>query len=356
MSANGSAQERFIFLDGLRGVAAFAVALMHAFEVSGVGTLGFGNIGLAVDFFFCLSGFVVAHAYDGAFARGMGFADFMQRRLIRLYPMILVGAVLGGLAALAVAAAPAANILRDTLGAALLLPTGLLANRLAYPLNVPMWSLFFEIAACVGYAVVLTRLNLRSLALLTALVGVALGTVTLIAGQVTNFGVFGVGSFLVGGLRVAYPFALGVLLCRLRWFAAWPKLPPWVGLASLLAVLFMPAAAMPQAVFQAAAVLLMLPLVLMIGTATPVRSNGVWMALGRVSYPLYLIHWPVLIVVTALLKPHVPPLGVAVASVLAAVVVAQVVLVIYDEPVRAWLKRMADGRATAVAKQRLPQG
>ena len=49
---------RFIALDGLRGVAAIAVALLHTGLWTG--QMPLPRAGLAVDFFFLLSGFVVA--------------------------------------------------------------------------------------------------------------------------------------------------------------------------------------------------------------------------------------------------------------------------------------------------------
>jgi len=41
---------------------------------------------LAVDFFFMLSGFVLAHAYEERLRSGMKAWRFMRTRIIRLYP------------------------------------------------------------------------------------------------------------------------------------------------------------------------------------------------------------------------------------------------------------------------------
>jgi peptidoglycan/LPS O-acetylase OafA/YrhL len=51
---------------------------------------------LAVDFFFLLSGVVVAHAYERRLKAGQTL-DYMLKRAVRLYPMILIGAALGAL-------------------------------------------------------------------------------------------------------------------------------------------------------------------------------------------------------------------------------------------------------------------
>ena len=84
----------FVFLDGLRGLAALWVAAYHLSQMFRT-PLKPEHAYLAVDFFFCLSGFVVAAAYDGRMDGGMGVVEFFRRRLIRLYPMIAFGVVLG---------------------------------------------------------------------------------------------------------------------------------------------------------------------------------------------------------------------------------------------------------------------
>jgi peptidoglycan/LPS O-acetylase OafA/YrhL len=61
MTAENTLQKRHVFetLDGMRGIAAVCVALMHAQIIFGVWPYsGF----LAVDFFFVLSGFVISFA------------------------------------------------------------------------------------------------------------------------------------------------------------------------------------------------------------------------------------------------------------------------------------------------------
>jgi len=68
----GSGKEHFEVLDGLRGAAAFLIVIFHLFNYS----FGFDSpmslvrhAYLAVDFFFALSGFVVAYAYDDRWTR-----------------------------------------------------------------------------------------------------------------------------------------------------------------------------------------------------------------------------------------------------------------------------------------------
>jgi peptidoglycan/LPS O-acetylase OafA/YrhL len=90
-------KEHFEVLDGLRGSAAFLIVIFHLFNYS----LGWDNslslarhAYLAVDFFFGLSGFVVGYAYDDRWTR-MSMLQFFRIRLIRLHPLVLMGATLG---------------------------------------------------------------------------------------------------------------------------------------------------------------------------------------------------------------------------------------------------------------------
>ena len=80
-------------LDGMRGIAARAV-LFHHFPPIRHSAL-FHNGLLAVDMFFLLSGFVIAHAYDERLAAGLGMRAFMLARYIRLWPIMTLGVMAG---------------------------------------------------------------------------------------------------------------------------------------------------------------------------------------------------------------------------------------------------------------------
>ncbi len=79
----------FDMLDGLRGIAALAVVLFHFMEIvfTDYSKNFIGHGFLAVDFFFCLSGFVIGYAYDTRIEK-MGLRSFFTARLIRLHPFI----------------------------------------------------------------------------------------------------------------------------------------------------------------------------------------------------------------------------------------------------------------------------
>ena len=95
-----NSKPHYALLDGLRGVAALLVVWYHVFEgfqfAGNKPVVDFINHGyLAVDFFFILSGFVVGYAYDNRWGKTLTTDGFFRRRLIRLQPMVCMGALIG---------------------------------------------------------------------------------------------------------------------------------------------------------------------------------------------------------------------------------------------------------------------
>lgn len=98
--AFSDSKPHYALLDGLRGVAAMLVVWYHVFEgfqfAGNKPVIDFINHGyLAVDFFFMLSGFVIDYAYDDRWGKSLTMGGFFRRRLIRLHPMVVMGAVIG---------------------------------------------------------------------------------------------------------------------------------------------------------------------------------------------------------------------------------------------------------------------
>lgn len=130
---------RYFTLDAMRGVAAIMVVLYHAGPVTTViAPAGY----IAVDFFFALSGFVIAATYEARLRNGLTPLRFIRIRLTRLYPLYLVGLLLGltkALGAWLVAAPHAltgAQILSATVFGLAILPTLPPLDDL-FPLNGP---------------------------------------------------------------------------------------------------------------------------------------------------------------------------------------------------------------------------
>ena len=165
-------KSHYEILDGLRGVASILVVIFHVFETySGDRFHQFINHGyLAVDFFFVLSGFVVAYAYDDRWGK-MTQWDFYKRRLIRLQPMVIIGTLIG--AALfyfqacpafpLIAGTPVWQMLLVMLVGFTMLPLPISMDIRGWtemhPLNGPAWSLFFEYIANILYGLIVRRFS-----------------------------------------------------------------------------------------------------------------------------------------------------------------------------------------------------
>ena len=186
-AAFADTKPHYDILDGLRGVAAITVVWFHLFEAYATSHLDqrINHGYLAVDFFFILSGFVIGYAYDDRWKKKMSVADFLKRRLIRLHPMVVMGAVIGavmfyfqGCSVWDVSTVSVSMLLAATLLNALLIPAtpGSEIRGLGemYPLNGPSWSLFFEYIGNILYALFIHKLPTRALSVLVLLAGCGL--------------------------------------------------------------------------------------------------------------------------------------------------------------------------------------
>ncbi len=165
-----SVGSRFAFLDGIRGLAAVFVLTRHTGSFWG---MSFYRSYLAVDLFFVLSGFVIAHAYERKLELGgISKVDFFLIRVIRLYPMYFLSFVccLSIAAVRLVMANKGSGDLWFELVVvggltAVMLPSSFGSSQMLFPLNGPYWSLFFELLTNFLYALVRTALNNRTLLL-----------------------------------------------------------------------------------------------------------------------------------------------------------------------------------------------
>ena len=107
-----------------------------------------------------LSGFIVGHAYEARLQRGLAPTEFFFLiRLIRFYPLYIIGlliALVKALAQISIGDAQAMNV--GGLCATALLALGFMPSPLGrldelFPLNVAAWSLFLELAVNAAYAV-----------------------------------------------------------------------------------------------------------------------------------------------------------------------------------------------------------
>jgi peptidoglycan/LPS O-acetylase OafA/YrhL len=257
---------------------------------------------VAVDTFFILSGFVLAHSYARRVEAGMGFIEFARVRLLRLYPLYVVGLLLGaGDVALEIHLGRVAMGWDDwalaTVLGALLVPHGVAAVipfgndgivGAVFPFNEPAWSLFFELAV---NGVFFAWLASRRAWMLIPIILASLGGFALAAHLLGGLhGGWGVHDFWVGVPRVMFGFFLGVGLYRIHRWAS----PPMKRVGPLLVLLLLVSFWRPFRWQEAWSLFVFAPLAVLgnASVALGARARQACHWAGRVSYPLYITHFP----------------------------------------------------------------
>ena len=365
----------YALLDGLRGVAALLVVWYHVFEgfqfAGNKPVIDFINHGyLAVDFFFILSGFVVGYAYDSRWGKTLTLGGFFRRRLIRLQPMVIMGAVIGAASFLisgmerwdGTHATLWLTFLAFVCGCLMLpalpgMPREVRGNGEMFPLNGPCWSLFFEYVGNIVYALFIRHLSTRLLAVLSFALCCALAWFAVT--DQSGYGSIGVGwtvdrtNILGGMLRMLCPFTMGILMSRLFKPLRQARGAFWTSAALLLIIFHIPyiysdGALSLNGVFEAACIIAVFPLVVWYaasGKTTDIASTRICRFLGDISYPLYIVHYPLMYAFYMwLIKTRQYTLyetwPAALAAVTASIILAWLCLKLYDMPVRKWLRNL----------------
>ncbi|MCD0464882.1 acyltransferase [Flavobacterium sp. ENC] len=360
-------KKHYEILDGLRGVAAILVVAFHIFEAFSGGNrfVQIINHGyLAVDFFFLLSGFVVAYAYDDRWGK-MTQWEFYKRRLIRLQPMVIMGMIIGALfyyfqasdilfpmiAGMEVWKVILTMIIGFTL---LPVPPSMEIRGWGemHPLNGPAWSLFFEYIANILYALIFRKFSNKVLSVF----------VLLFAGMVINYTVFGPKGDVIGGwslnleqmnvgfTRLLYPFFAGILLSRLGKLIH-IKGAFWICSLMITVILALPrfgdeSSLWMNGIYESLCIIVLFPLIVSIGAGGKIKnpfSLKICKVLGDISYPIYITHYPLIYWYTAwvvdnkvsIQDGYLLGIGVLIAS----IIIAYLCLKLYDEPVRNWLQK-----------------
>lgn len=374
-AAFADSKPHYALLDALRGAAALMVVWYHFFEgfafAEGTAITTFNHGHLGVDLFFMLSGFVISYAYDDRWNSAhnrLTLKEFFKRRLIRLHPMLIMGAVIGLITFLlqggvkwdgtptpiswSVVALVLTMLFIPAYPGA---PYDLRGNGEMYSLNGPSWSLFFEYIGNILYTLIIRRLSNRALAVLTTALGVAWSWFA--TTDVSGYDMIGIGwtldtaNFFGGLLRMMFPFSLGMLLAR-NFKPVKIKGIFWIAWAVLFGLFSVPAFAKCGAVsinglYEFACILFVFPAIVWLtasGEATGKASSAFCKFLGDISYPLYIVHYPVMYLFYAwLIENKHYSLGetwpVVIMVFAINISLAYACLKLYDEPVRRWLTK-----------------
>jgi peptidoglycan/LPS O-acetylase OafA/YrhL len=359
---------RYAYLDGIRGIAAFFVVFRHSDMMLGMATY---RSYLAVDLFFLLSGFVIAHAYEARLRSGaLYFKDFVRIRIIRLYPVYLVSVAFSVAVALISLSAQGkihgetlAELSKETLLTLLFLPSSPDWGKFLFPLNSVYWSLFFELLVNFAYALAIGRLTdnvLKVIALLSALV---CATLALQTGTLDHGFMFSVQSLAGGLARSSFGFSVGVLIYRNRKplvAHVSERLKPLAGIILIMLILGSPSLHGLNGYLDLLSILILIPVSVICLAFHEPRTALIEQTMtlfGNTSYPLYVLHGPAVFFAYRAVKRLGPqfmfPAGLAM---LAALIIAAMVLERrFDLPVRRWINAKwpaASGKVhgTAVGK------
>lgn len=364
-------------LDGLRGVAALLVLVYHIFEglafaqaTNGAGdgiitTFNHGHI--AVDFFFMLSGFVISYAYDDRWNR-MSLGNFFKRRLIRLHPMVIMGAIIGAITFLLEGCkqwngeiTPTSWVMIAMLLTMFMIPAlpgtpyEVRGNGEMFSLNGPTWSLFFEYIGNILYALFIRLLPTKALALLAIALGIA--HAWFFVGDISGYDMIGVGwtindhNFWGGLVRMLFPFTIGMLLARTH-KPCKIKGAFWICTILLVATFAAPYITSGYGIslnslYEVVCIALLYPLIVWAGACGNCNDNvtgRINKFLGDISYPLYIVHYPIMYIFYKwLIKKEYYTFGevwgIAITVVISSILLAYAVLKLYDEPVRRYLAK-----------------
>ena len=367
-AAFADTKPHYDLLDGLRGVAALMVIFYHGLEAFATSPIDqrFNHGYLAVDFFFILSGFVIGYVYDDRW-KTMTTKDFIKRRLIRLHPMVVLGAVLGVIAFCIQGCEKwdGTQVSISMVMLALLINLFLIpavpgsgpeirGNGEMYPLNGPSWSLFFEYIGNIMYALFIRRMSTKALTALVVLAGIGLASFAIF--NFSGAGHLGVGWTmeeynLIGGfLRVLFSFSIGLLMSRV--FKPIPvKGAFWICSLAIVVLLSMPYVGNGEAlwmngIYDSVCAILIFPMLVYLGASgktTDKHSARICKFLGDISYPLYMVHYPLIYLYFGWVKKEnltfAEAWPEALALVIGSIVLAYISLKLYDEPVRRYLTK-----------------
>lgn len=359
-------KKHLLILDALRGIAAIMVIIMHTFELFCGGDyhkLIINHGYLAVDFFFMLSGYVMAHAYDDRWDK-MTVLDFCKRRLIRLHPLIILGMTFGAIFFYLQASSVFPKIADTSVWRLLLImvigyslipipPTmDIRGWNEMHPLNGPAWSLFFEYVANILHVFILRKLPNMVLALLVFIAAFALFhlAITKASGDLIGGWSLEPEQLKIGFTRLLFPYMAGMLLRRSVKMGSNKRT---FLLTSVLLVLVL---SFPRVggynnvwvngLYESLIIVFVFPVIIYLGAIGEVKgatTQKVCTFLGDISYPLYITHFPFVCIYYAWVTNNKVtiaqgvPIGILLIA--GAIILAYTSLKIYDLPIRKKLAR-----------------
>ncbi|EJZ18120.1 acyltransferase [Rhizobium sp. Pop5] len=288
VAAEGS--RRFWMLDLLRGASAILVLIYHSSH-------SFPIAYAAVDLFFMLSGFVLAERYGETLLQTGGRRDFISHRIARLYPVYLACTLLGAISVFPLIGRlqnwSASAFAVSSVTSLFMLPAPSDTVLGILPLNGPAWSLFFEVVANVVFLVTAARLRVA------VFIVAASAPAFVVAMWYFRYPPGSVWSDILGGFpRVLASFYGGVLLSHLWRRGFRIRLAAWAGVILVAALVALYSGfVLTERKYYLLLAFAAHPMIIWFGLGLARHAGlerlATWM--GEISYPLYLVHIPMLI-------------------------------------------------------------
>jgi peptidoglycan/LPS O-acetylase OafA/YrhL len=342
-------------LTALRFAAALWVVSYHYWpHLAGAATPGLvANGYLGVELFFVLSGFILSHVYLEGFGQGrFRYGSFLWARIARVYPLHI--AVLAGLGLLAIAATVAGMTLGTGLVNWAALPAHLLMLHAwglapAAAWNHPSWSIsaeWFAYLTFPAFAWAAWRLkdrpNLAVVGVLILLFGLYTVFEALAGFQLTE------ATYKWGALRIVPCFAYGTAI-YLVWRSGAMKTrtqAKFWSLAFLVLAMALAQVDAPDAAIVTTFGGLILALAGLTSTGSKVLSGRVGVYLGEISYSVYMVCFPWLLVFGKAMEKlgygTSLPLGLWVVLLVGVVPLAAAAHHLVERPARTFLRAWAD--------------
>lgn len=342
---------RFVVLDFYRFVAALGVFIFHLKNIDAdISPVWNGSYGLFVDMFFILSGFVISYSYPSNSTGTRSYANFLVRRIARIYPLHLLTLLMFAALALVGHSGPTTHAsLSDFVENLFLVQAWGITDHLSF--NSPAWSISAELFCYLLFPLLMMLASAVSPLVLAIIVAVCYGLLAHAHLPIwqERSQMYGA-NFDFGMLRALPSFLNGILLTVLfRLSGDYRRKPVAIAGIAIFAgsVLVLNVYAKPDLAIMLFALAI---LVTAVGESAFVRFPGAgWLGrLGNTSYAIYMVHELLLIL---LFKPAWHSFGLqpgafpvfALVCCIVLTVVADITYNYIENPARKLINRLAPG-------------
>jgi peptidoglycan/LPS O-acetylase OafA/YrhL len=359
----------FRILDSYRFLAASLICLYHFNKANVLGLLSlsplFENLRLGVDFFFVLSGFVIAKNYLGQVGTAKAYRRFMWRRFARLYPLHLLTLLIGIVGGLVVGhKSLQAGTNPEIFSSAAIWANLTLTHSFGFTnygsFNIPSWSISAEMFVYLLFPL-FAFLATRAPAILNVALILAYVGITILIRNHLGLRDWTLTWYDWGALRAIPTFFAGILIAQTlstRWKDFSPSIW-WAHGAFLLALVPMHFEMRDEWSLAGFVLVVLLAAASEQNGAKSRLQNKAFVHLGNASYSLYMWHLPIKVAAFAIFgrvfgTALLPMWGAAIVSYATALIVALLCYRYFEIPIRNAIIAQGRSKTGPTAPRQLP--